>query len=163
MKTLNNVSFYVLLILCGVSMSSCSKEDTQQENTRISTELRSECSAYFEPSLGNCGIENVIKYNFKYDDDLTYLKIQGQILKIANDQYLVEAFGDHDMTLTVNELGNSGKINIKLEGSLDACTEATVKVTWTSQTSTGKITGNWHAKDACDNNILPKISPIFCN
>ena len=92
---------------------------------------------------------------------MDYIKIQGQINDV--DTYSINVVNGNNMTISEQVLGNSGKVQFKIEGGANACEIIAVKILWNSDREYGKITGNWNVKDAPGNDIVPKVSTLYCN
>jgi hypothetical protein len=120
------------------------------------------CSTSFTGQAISCGTQREAVYRFKSVDGEDYVKIQGGLTNFTGADAVVTISGG-SLTASQSTPGGSSNRIIKVEGSVPACTEVVITITWNSTNSGGIITGSWSAKNELGVDIAPEVAGLFCN
>jgi hypothetical protein len=128
----------------------------------FSIEAVNPCTTSFTGEAVTCGTARQAIYRFKSVDGEDYVKIQGGLTNFTGGDATVNVSGG---TFTVSQSTPGGSSNrvVTVEGSVAACTEVVITITWTSSNSGGIITGSWSAKNELGVDIAPAVASLSCN
>jgi hypothetical protein len=142
----------------GNTLGNCSFTGTQFYCFMIEAIL---CQTSFSGEAISCGSQRQAVYTFSSADDISYVKIQGGLTNFTGADAVITIVGGN-MTATQWTPGGSTNRIIRIEGSVGACQDVIITITWNSTNSGGIITGTWSAKDADGNDIAPEVPGLSC-
>jgi hypothetical protein len=128
----------------------------------FSIEAVNPCTTYFTGEAISCGASRQAVYRFNSVDGEDYVKIQGGLTNFTGADATVAVTGAN-LTVTQDTQGGSSNRRITLEGSVAACTEVVITISWTSSNTGTIITGEWSAKNENSVDIAPPVAGLFCN
>jgi hypothetical protein len=115
-----------------------------EEDTSGMEEDTSACEASFTGEAISCDSTREVVFTYVFDEDLNHIKIQGGLTNGTMEDAVVTVVGA-DLDVTQRTPGHSSNRIITLEGSVEACTEVTITITWNSTNQGSTITGEWSA------------------
>ena len=118
--------------------------DTTGSDTTEMEDDSTDCEAAFTGEAISCDSAREVVFTYISAEDLDHLKIQGGLTSGVQGDPVVTVEGA-DLEVTMKTPGNSSNRVIKLEGSVEACTEVTITITWVSTKDDSEITGEWSA------------------
>ncbi|MEY3236656.1 MAG: hypothetical protein RI883_757 [Bacteroidota bacterium] len=119
------------------------------------------CQLNFAGLAISCDDTREAEYTFTAEEDMDYIKIQGGLTNFTGADAVVTVTGGN---LSVSQWTPGGSSNrvIKVEGSVLACEEVTIHITWNSTNGNEIITGNWSVKDDQGVDVAPSIPGLEC-
>lgn len=124
--------------------------------------LCQDCDPEFTGEAISCDNTREATYYFTSEEAQDYIKIQGGLTNFTGSDAVVDVTGGN---LTVSQWTPGGSTNriIKVEGSVDACEEIIINITWNSTNSDGIITGDWTVKDENGIELEPAVAGLECD
>lgn len=119
------------------------------------------CETGFSGEAISCDTTREAVYTFTSTDSLGYIKIQGGLTNFTGADAIITVIGG-DLTVSQWTPGGSSNRIIKVEGSVEACEEITIRITWNSTNGGDIITGDWSVKDAEGVELAPSVQGLEC-
>lgn len=120
------------------------------------------CETEFLGQAISCDNTREAIYRFVSEEDQDYIKIQGGLTNFTGEDAIVTVTGGN-LIVTQSTPGGSSNRTIKVEGSVGACEEIIVHITWNSTNSGGIITGDWSVKDENSLELAPGVAGLDCD
>ena len=120
------------------------------------------CSTEFTGEALTCGTQRQAVYRFTCADAQSYIKIQGGLTNFTGADAVITVSGGN-LTSSQSIPGGSSNRVIRVEGSVGACEEIEITISWNSTNSGGVITGDWSVKDGNGVELAPSIPGLTCN
>src|SRR5688572_25976491 len=127
----------------------------------FSIEAIDPCTTSFTGEAISCGNARQAVYRFTSVDAQDYIKIQGGLTNFTGGDATITIAGGN-LTSSQSTPGGSSNRIITIEGSLAACEDITITITWNSTNSGGTITGSWSVKDENGIDIAPPVPGLTC-
>jgi len=120
------------------------------------------CVSAFTGQAISCDYEREAVYTFKSKNALSYVKIQGGLTNFTGEDAIVYISGG-DLTVSQSMPGGSSNRTITIEGSVGACENITIHLSWSSTNSGGVITGSWSATGSAGMEVMPPVPGLTCS
>jgi len=128
----------------------------------FSIEAVNPCVTAFTGQAISCGTSREAVYHFSSVNNEDYIKIQGGLTNFTGGDAVVTITGGN-LTATQSTPGGSSNRIIRVEGSVTACEDITIRVTWNSSNGGTVITGSWSVVDENSVELAPSVAGLTCS